>query len=88
MPRRKRMYLPGYPYHIVQRGNNREACFVEPENYRFYLELWKERIKRYGVDVHAYCLMTNHIHFLVTPAEPESISRAMQVVGSRYGQKA
>ena len=85
MPRRKRMYLPGYPYHIVQRGNNREACFVEPENYRFYLELWKECIKRYGVDVHAYCLMTNHIHFLVTPAEPDSISRAMQVVGSRYG---
>ena len=88
MPRRKRMYLPGYPYHIVQRGNNREACFVEPENYRFYLELWKECINRYGVDVHAYCLMTNHIHFLLTPAEPDSISRTMQVVGSRYGQKA
>jgi len=67
MPRRARMYLPGYPYHIVQRGNNREACFVEPENYPYYLELWKENARRYGVAVHAYCLMTNHIHFLVTP---------------------
>ena len=84
MPRRKRMYLPGYPYHIVQRGNNREACFVEPENYQYYLGLWKECTRRYGLAVHAYCLMTNHIHFLVTPDSEGSISRAMQVVGSRY----
>ena len=84
MPRRARMYLPGHPYHIVQRGNNREACFVEPENYRYYLELWKENARRYGVAVHAYCLMTNHIHFLVTPEDAESISRATSVIGSRY----
>ena len=85
MPRRKRTYLPGFPYHIVQRGNNREACFIEAENYQFYLALWKECINRYGVKVHAYCLMTNHIHFLVSPEEADSISRVMQVVGSRYG---
>jgi len=78
------MYLPGFPYHIVQRGNNREACFVKPENYQFYLKLWKDCAKRYGVVVHAYCLMTNHIHFLVTPENPDSISRAMSVIGSRY----
>jgi len=59
MPRRTRMYLPGYPYHIVQRGNNREACFIEPENYQFYLGLWKESALRHGVSVHAYCLMIN-----------------------------
>ena len=58
MPRRARMYIVGVPYHIVQRGNNREACFLEPENYQFYLELWKVLSKRYGVTVHAYCLMT------------------------------
>ena len=85
MPRRKRMYLPDYPYHIVQRGNNREACFIELENYQFYLKLWKECASRYGISVHAYCLMTNHIHFLVTPETKDSISRTMQVVGSRYG---
>ena len=68
MPRRARTYLPGYPYHIVQRGNNRDVCFIEPENYQFYLELWRECAARYGVGIHAYCLMTNHVHFMVTPA--------------------
>ena len=86
MPRRARMYLPQYPYHIVQRGNNREACFIEPENYQFYLELWKEVASRYGVSVHAYCLMTNHIHVLATPEDKSSISNTMKVVGSRYAQ--
>lgn len=78
------MYIPGLPYHIVQRGNNREACFVEPENYQYYLELWKECSQRYGVSVHAYCLMTNHVHFLVTPDSETAISRATSVIGSRY----
>jgi putative transposase len=80
------MYIPGLPYHIVQRGNNRESCFIEPENNLFYLELWRECSARYGVAVHAYCLMTNHIHFLATPQTEESISNTMKVVGSRYAQ--
>ena len=46
MPRIARMYLPDHPYHIVQRGNNREACFVEPEIYQFYLELCKQCARR------------------------------------------
>ncbi len=86
MPRRARMYLPGLPYHIVQRGNNREPCFIEPENYQFYLELWESLSRRYSVSVHAYCLMTNHIHFLVTPDTETGISNTMKVVGSRYAQ--
>ena len=86
MPRRARHYVPGLPYHIVQRGNNRKACFFESENYRFYLELWQEISERYGVAVHAYCLMTNHIHFLCTPERASSISDTMKVVGSRYAQ--
>ncbi len=84
MPRRARMYIPGLPYHIVQRGNNRDACFIEPANYQFYLDLWQKISKRYGVAVHAYCLMTNHIHFLVTPTSKTSISNTTKVVGSRY----
>ena len=86
MPRKARNYLAGMPYHVVQRGNNREPCFVEPENYYFYLQLWEEVSKRYGVDVHAFCLMTNHIHFLVTPQEQNALSNTMKVVGSRYAQ--
>ncbi|MFA5631541.1 MAG: transposase [Porticoccaceae bacterium] len=86
MPRRARHYVPHQPYHVVQRGNNREVCFVEPENYQFYLELWREVSCRYGVDVHAYCLMTNHVHFLATPGRMESLSNTLKVVGSRYAQ--
>jgi hypothetical protein len=48
MPRRARLYLPDLPYHVVQRGNNREACFIEPENYQFYLILWEELSRRAG----------------------------------------
>jgi len=86
MPRRARHYLPGMPYHLVQRGNNREPCFIEPENYQFYLNLWQEVSARYGAEVHAYCLMTNHIHFLATPLNVSSLSNTMKVVGSRYAQ--
>lgn len=86
MPRRARNYIPGLPYHIVQRGNNREACFIEPENYQYYLELWRQLSKRYDVRVHAYCLMTNHIHILATPEAKNAISSTMKVVGSRYAQ--
>ena len=84
MPRRSRIYIPGIPYHIIQRGNNREACFIEPDSYQFYLALWQELSLRYGVAVHAYCLMTNHVHFLATPQHSTSISNTMMVVGSRY----
>lgn len=86
MPRRARSYVPGLPYHIVQRGNNREACFIEPENYQFYLKLWRQISKRYEVRVHAYCLMTNHIHMLATPKRRSALSETMKVVGSRYAQ--
>jgi putative transposase len=84
MPRRARIYIPGLPYHVVQRGNNREACFIEPDNYQFYLDLWRELSIHYHCRVHAYCLMTNHVHFLVTPESRTAISDTMKVVGSRY----
>jgi putative transposase len=80
------MYLPGHPYHVFQRGNNREACFVERANYQLYLDLWEQCSRRYAVAVHAYCLMTNHVHFLVTPSKTDSVSRVTRDVGSRYAQ--
>ncbi len=85
MPRKARVYLPDMPYHVVQRGNNREACFYCEDDYQLYLELLKEYSVRYGVSVHAYVLMTNHYHLLLTPRESDSISRLMQALGSRYG---
>jgi putative transposase len=80
------MYLPGYAYHLVQRGNNREACFFEEENYRVYLRYLGEGLLRYRARLHAYCLMTNHVHFLLTPEQKGGISTLMQVVCSRYAQ--
>ena len=47
MPRRARMYISGLPYHVVQRGNNREACFFDSENYQYYLELLRDMLRRY-----------------------------------------
>ncbi|NND66335.1 MAG: transposase [Halioglobus sp.] len=86
MPRRARMYLPGLPYHLFQRGNNRTACFFEAEDRTRYLRLLGESCESYQVDLHAYVLMTNHVHLLLTPTCEDSISRMTRVVGSRYAQ--
>jgi len=86
MPRRPRIYLENVPCHVVQRGNDRTACFFEDENYQFYLRCLDEARHRYAVAVHAYVLMTNHVHLLMTPATENGISRLMQLVGNRYVQ--
>jgi putative transposase len=78
------MYIPGYSYHVVQRGNNREACFFDAENYLLYLDLLSESLARYEAHLHAYVLMTNHVHLLMTPYAADSISRIMKVLASRY----
>jgi putative transposase len=84
MPRKPRMYLPGIPAHVVQRGNNRTACFFADEDYQFYLECLREGLARHEVALHAYVLMTNHVHLLMTPAKEHSISRLMQHLARLY----
>lgn len=86
MPRRPRMYVPGFPYHLVQRGNDRKPCFFDSADRERYLDLLCKAMAMYGVSLHAYVLMTNHIHLLLTPQEPDSISRMTRVTGSRYAQ--
>ena len=86
MPRKPRMYLAGVPCHVVQRGNNRAACFFTDDDYAFYLEVLADACRRYRVDVHAYVLMTNHVHLLLTPQTMDGVSRVMQSVGRRYVQ--
>ncbi len=86
MPRKQRMYLAGVPAHIIQRGNNREACFYAEQDYLFYLDCLQDACERYQVAIHAYVLMTNHVHLLMTPATQEGISRVMQSLGRRYVQ--
>jgi len=67
--RHARMYIPGLTYHVVLRGNNLEACFIELENHQFYLVLWEELSQRCGLSVHAYCLMTNMCTFWLRRSE-------------------
>lgn len=84
MARLPRLSLPGYPHHIIQRGNNRQAIFSCPADYQTLLDLIEEHAKKSGVAVHAYVLMSNHFHLLVTPEAANSLSRMMQAVGRRY----
>lgn len=86
MPRRPRIKLPGLPQHLVQRGVNREPCFFAEEDYHCYLHWLKKSAAAYRCAIHAYVLMTNHVHLLVTPETTEGASRLMQSVGRRYVQ--
>lgn len=86
MPRRARLAVPGIPWHIIQRGNNRSACFYAETDYRRYLQDLGEQAGKYGCRVHAYCLMTNHVHLLVTPQRTESAGLMMKHLGQRYVQ--
>ena len=86
MPRRARLSLPNVPLHIIQRGNNRQACFYADEDYRFYLGWLREHADKAGCRVHAYVLMTNHVHLLITAEQPEAPGALMKALGQRYVQ--
>lgn len=84
MARLPRLSVPGYPHHIIQRGNNRQAIFAAPGDYEFLLALLGEAAQKAGVALHAYVLMSNHFHLLATPQAVESLPQMMQAVGRRY----
>jgi len=86
MPRRARLTLPNVPLHIIQRGNNRQACFYADEDYRFYLDWLSEYADKAGCRVHAYVLMTNHVHLLISSAGPDGPGALMKALGQRYVQ--
>lgn len=86
MPRRARLSLPGIPWHIIQRGNNRAVCFYTAEDYRRYLDELAELSARFGCAIHAYVLMTNHVHLLLTPQKADSAALMMKHLGQRYVQ--
>lgn len=84
MARLPRLDLPGIPQHVVQRGNDRQACFAIDADYLHYRQELSEAAMKHGCALHAYVLMTNHVHVLVTPAESGAVSRMMQAIGRRY----
>jgi putative transposase len=86
MPRRPRIKLVNVPQHIVQRGVNREPCFFAEEDYHCYLHWLEEAAADWRCAIHAYVLMTNHVHLLMTPGTPDGPAKLMQSIGRRYVQ--
>jgi putative transposase len=84
MARLPRLDLPGIAQHIVQRGNDRQACFADDADYLHYRQELGEAALKHGCALHGYVLMTNHVHLLLTPREPGAASRMMQAIGRRY----
>ncbi|MFK8067414.1 MAG: transposase [Gammaproteobacteria bacterium] len=84
MPRKPRFFLPGVPVHVVQRGHNREPVFFDDADYQAYLTWLSNALERHACKLHAYVLMTNHIHLLITPKEKNGVSRVMQSIGRYY----
>lgn len=84
MPRNARIVIPNIPHHITQRGNRSQPCFFEPNDYELYLALLRQSCAKYDVEIWAYCLMTNHVHFLAVPSRVEGLRLAFGVAHERY----
>ena len=84
MARLPRLTLPGHPHHVIQRGNNRQPIFASVADYQTMLELLDENARKFHVAIHAYVLMGNHFHLLVTPETADGLPQMMQAVGRSY----
>jgi putative transposase len=84
MARLARMVIPGVPHHVTQRGNRRERIFLEPGDEQIYLDLMSAQLKRHAVECWAYCLMPNHVHFILTPSDEIGLARAVGEAHRRY----
>jgi len=84
MARLPRLTLPGYPHHIIQRGNNRQMIFADTQDFATMMALLAENAHKFAVAVHAYVLMTNHFHLLATPQTADALPQMMQAVGRSY----
>jgi putative transposase len=86
MPRQARFIVPDIALHVIQRGHNRNACFSHDTDRLVYLSNLSELLRKTECALHAYCLMTNHIHLLLTPPSAEACARLMRNLGQRYAQ--
>ena len=84
MSRLPRLTVTDYPHHVILRGNNRQAIFRDDADRRLMLELLQQHAQSQGVDVHAYVLMDNHLHLLLTPRRERALPLMMQAVGRTY----
>jgi putative transposase len=86
MPRQARFIVPDIALHVIQRGHNRNACFRDDTDRMVYLATVADLLRNNACALHAYCLMTNHIHMLFTPATPHACATLMRNLGQRYAQ--
>ena len=86
MARQARTIIPGQAMHVMVLGNNRETLFFSDEDRRVYLDWLREAAKQFGSAVHAFALMPNHVHLLITPQNADSLAKTMQSLGRRYAQ--
>jgi len=86
MPRSARLVLPGIPLHVIQRGVNRAALFIDDEDRRPYLRLLRNACQKQAIAIHAFVLMGNHVHLLMTPSTAEGLAPAMRQCGQNYVQ--
>jgi len=86
MPRTARIVVPEVALHVMQRGNNRSSCFLGGSDYRTYLRYLREYSAQFGCAIHAYCLMTNHVHLLLSPCSTSACSQLMKHLGQCYVQ--
>jgi putative transposase len=86
MARLGRLIVPGQPQHVIVRGNNRSEIFCRDADYLFYLEKLQAACQKHDCQIHAYVLMTNHVHLLITPFSEQSLSKTLQMLGRYYVQ--
>ena len=86
MPRRPRIAMPNMPQHLIQRGNNRQVCFYADEDYLLYLDWLAIYAAKFECQIHAYVLMTNHVHLLATSQQSQSVGLMMKALSQRYVQ--
>jgi putative transposase len=84
MARLPRLVLPGYPYHVTQRGNRRQPTFFEEADYALYRDLLAEAADRAGAEIWCYCLMPNHVHVVVVPSDEDGLRRTFADAHCRY----
>ena len=84
MARLPRLNIPNIPQHVIQRGNNRQVCFFAQQDYSVYLDKLGHYANKFSVSVHAFTLMTNHVHILMTPTTEKGVSNLMQSLGRCY----
>ncbi len=87
MPRQPRYFLPNIPQHVVARGVDRQAVFFQDKDYARYRQNLRKAAKENQCQIHAYVLMTNHVHLLVTPGDERALPLMMQAMGRTYVQQ-